>query len=120
MTRLRPTLLARASHTLNIGTLSDSARNGIVDPDGKIVSFGYTSQPTGVGTQTANRIVLARLHGGGAPPTGGDGRRRRQRGGARWTRRRRRRPRPIPGTFDTDFGVGGIVNSTRSRRRTRR
>ena len=48
-------------------------RNGIVEPDGKIVTSGYYSQPTGVGTQTANRIVLARLHGGDATSAGGAG-----------------------------------------------
>ncbi len=58
-------------HTLNIGNVSDSVRNGFVQPDGKIVTSGYYSQPTGVGTQTANRIVLARLHGGDATGAGG-------------------------------------------------
>ncbi|MDY7226618.1 hypothetical protein [Hyalangium rubrum] len=47
--------------TLNIANLADNPRHGIVQPDGKIVSSGYTAQPTGVGSQTANRIVLARL-----------------------------------------------------------
>jgi uncharacterized delta-60 repeat protein len=85
-------------HSFGIGTLSDGARNGRVDPDGKIVSSGYTNQPTGVGTQTANRIVLARLNGGDAQtPDGGA-----PDAGA---------PANGPGTFDTTFGVGGIVNS---------
>lgn len=48
-------------HSLNISNLSDGARYGIVQADGKIVASGYTSQPTGVGTQAANRIVLVRL-----------------------------------------------------------
>jgi uncharacterized delta-60 repeat protein len=91
--------------SLSIGTLSDSARHGIVDPDGKIVSFGYTSQPTGVGTQSANRIVIARYHGGDATPSGGadggvDG------GGADGGAP----AAVVPGTLDTGFGVGGIVN----------
>jgi uncharacterized delta-60 repeat protein len=93
-------------HSFGIGTLSDSARNGRVDPDGKIVSSGYTNQPTGVGTQTANRIVLARLNGGDvATPDGGvaDGG---ADGGADAGA-----PANGPGTFDTTFGVGGIVNS---------
>ena len=56
-------------HTLNIANLGDNARHGIVQPDGKIVSSGYTAQPTGVGTQDANRIVLARLLDTGMPDT---------------------------------------------------
>jgi len=90
--------------TLNIANLSDNARNGFVQLDGKIVSVGYTGQPTGVGTQSANRIVLSRLNGGdaagagGAGGTGGAG----GAGGA---------PAPTPGSFDTTFGVGGIVNA---------
>lgn len=48
-------------HTLNLANLGDQARNGIVQPDGKIVASGYVSQPTGVGTQSANAIVLLRL-----------------------------------------------------------
>jgi uncharacterized delta-60 repeat protein len=55
--------------TLNLANLPDNARNGIVQPDGKIVSSGYTAQPTGVGTQTANRIVLARYNDDGKPDT---------------------------------------------------
>ncbi|MCP3100079.1 hypothetical protein LZ198_14475 [Myxococcus sp. K15C18031901] len=54
-------------HTLNVSNLSDGARNGIVQKDGKIVASGYTSQPTGVGTQAANRIVLVRLDDAGKP-----------------------------------------------------
>jgi uncharacterized delta-60 repeat protein len=48
-------------HSLNIANLGDQSRAGIVQADGKIVASGYTPQPTGVGTQSANRIVLARL-----------------------------------------------------------
>ncbi|MCP3064151.1 hypothetical protein LXT21_35800 [Myxococcus sp. K38C18041901] len=46
---------------LDIGGLGDAARHGMVQADGKIVSSGYLPQPTGVGSQTANRIVLLRL-----------------------------------------------------------
>jgi len=60
-------------HTLNIGNLSDNVRNGFVQPDGKIVTSGYYGQPSGVGSQTANRLVLARIHGGDAPVTAGTG-----------------------------------------------
>jgi uncharacterized delta-60 repeat protein len=90
---------------LNVGNLSDSARNGIVQPDGKVISVGYTSQPTGVGTQTANRILIARLNGGDAPATGGAG----GAGGAGGTGGSA--ATPAPGTYDITFGVGGIVNS---------
>lgn len=92
-------------HTLSIGTLSDSARSGIVDPDGKIVSSGYTSQPTGVGTQSANRIVLARLHGGTATGAGGAGGAAGA-GGAGGTAA----SATAPGTFDQTFGYMGIAN----------
>ncbi|AGC46786.1 hypothetical protein MYSTI_05509 [Myxococcus stipitatus DSM 14675] len=54
-------------HTLNISNLSDGARHGIVDRSGRIVASGYTSQPTGVGAQAANRIVLLRLDDTGKP-----------------------------------------------------
>ncbi|WP_240356242.1 hypothetical protein [Myxococcus eversor] len=46
---------------LDIGGLGDSARHGMVQADGKIVSAGYLSQPSGVGAQSANRIVMLRL-----------------------------------------------------------
>jgi uncharacterized delta-60 repeat protein len=49
-------------HSLNIGNLADNGRHGIVQPDGKIVASGYISQPTGVGAQSANRVVLVRLN----------------------------------------------------------
>ncbi len=52
-------------NVLNIGNLADQARHGGVDPDGKIVASGYTSQPTGVGVQMANRIVLTRVDADG-------------------------------------------------------
>jgi uncharacterized delta-60 repeat protein len=54
-------------HVLNIANLGDSPRHGFVQADGKIVASGYTSQPTGVGTQSANRIVLLRLLDSGMP-----------------------------------------------------
>ncbi|HEX8698789.1 MAG TPA: hypothetical protein VF815_08130 [Myxococcaceae bacterium] len=53
-------------HALNIGNLADESRVGIVQADGKIVSSGYVSTPTGVGTQSANRIILLRLEQTGA------------------------------------------------------
>jgi uncharacterized delta-60 repeat protein len=55
--------------TLNIANLTDNARQGLVQPDGKIMVSGYTPMPTGVGTQTGNRIVLARLNDDGKPDT---------------------------------------------------
>lgn len=59
-------------YRLNIGNLADNVRHGLVQPDGKIVSSGYTNQPTGVGSQSANKIVLARLDDAGKPdPTFG-------------------------------------------------
>jgi uncharacterized delta-60 repeat protein len=55
-------------NTLNIGNLGDNARAGLVQAaDGKIVSSGYTNQPTGAGTQSANKIVLLRLLDTGMP-----------------------------------------------------
>ncbi|HEY0715548.1 MAG TPA: hypothetical protein VGF45_22895 [Polyangia bacterium] len=57
------------SNVLNINNLGDNARTGIVQADGKIVSSGYTNQPTGAGTQTANKIVLLRLLDNGMPDT---------------------------------------------------
>ncbi|HEY0710278.1 MAG TPA: hypothetical protein VGG33_25930 [Polyangia bacterium] len=56
-------------NTLNLGNLGDNARTGLVQADGKIVSSGYTNQPTGAGTQTANKIVLLRLLDTGMPDT---------------------------------------------------
>jgi uncharacterized delta-60 repeat protein len=53
--------------TLNIANLNDNARHGQVLPDGKILAAGYTSQPTGVGTQAANSVVLLRLNSDGTP-----------------------------------------------------
>jgi len=54
------------THRLNIANLSDNALGGFVHADGKIVASGYTSQPTGVGTQSANAIVVLRLGVDGA------------------------------------------------------
>jgi uncharacterized delta-60 repeat protein len=45
--------------------LNDNARHGFVQGDGKIVTSGYTSMPTGVGTQSANRLVLTRINDNG-------------------------------------------------------
>ena len=56
-------------HLLTIGTLNDNPRHGLVQPDGKIVMAGYTNQPTGVGNQTANAVVLLRLLDTGMPDT---------------------------------------------------
>jgi uncharacterized delta-60 repeat protein len=54
-------------YTLNIANLNDNARNGQVLPDGKILAAGYVSQPTSVGTQAANSVVLLRLNSDGTP-----------------------------------------------------
>jgi len=54
-------------HTLNIANLNDTARHGFVQADGKIVTSGYMSAPTGIGTQSANRVVLLRLNENGTP-----------------------------------------------------
>ena len=61
------TFATMGKHVLNVGNLGDSIRHGLVQADGKIVSSGYTPQPTGVGTQTANRLVLLRLLDNGMP-----------------------------------------------------
>lgn len=52
-------------YALNIGNLNENARHGFVQADGKIVSSGYIPQPTGVGAQSANRILLTRLNDDG-------------------------------------------------------
>ena len=93
-------------HTLDVGNVNDSTRNGFVQPDGKIVTAGYMGQATGVGSQIANRIVLARLNGGSAPATGGSG--GAGGGGSTGTGGA---AAPFPGTLDTTFGVSGIVSS---------
>ncbi len=64
---LDTTFATKGVHALNIANLADQSRAGIIQADGKIVSSGYTSQPTGVGTQSANRVVLLRLDENGAP-----------------------------------------------------
>ncbi|WP_426753567.1 hypothetical protein [Myxococcus sp. Y35] len=51
--------------TLNLANLNDGMRYGLIQPDGKIMASGYTSMPTGVGAQAANRIVLQRLNDDG-------------------------------------------------------
>jgi uncharacterized delta-60 repeat protein len=66
---LDATFANNGMHVLNISNLGDNARHGIVQADGKIVSSGYTPQPTGVGAQAANRIVLLRLLDTGMPDT---------------------------------------------------
>ncbi len=50
---------------LNVSNLNDGMRNGLIQPDGKIVASGYTPMPTGVGSQSSNRIVLQRLNDDG-------------------------------------------------------
>ncbi len=57
-------------HTLDTNGLSDNGRRGIVQADGKILASGYVNQPTGVGTQSANSIVLLRLNEDGTPDDG--------------------------------------------------
>lgn len=54
-------------HTLNIGGVSDNARHGFVQADGKIFASGYAALPTLVGAQAANAIVLLRLNDDGTP-----------------------------------------------------
>lgn len=53
---------------------SDNQRHGLVQSDGKILSAGYTSLPTGAiqadgGVQSANAIVLVRLDSAGVADT---------------------------------------------------
>jgi uncharacterized delta-60 repeat protein len=64
---LDETFATKGVHTLNIANLNDNLRGGLVQADGKILAAGYTSQPTGVGTQSANKIVLLRLEANGMP-----------------------------------------------------
>jgi uncharacterized delta-60 repeat protein len=66
---LDTTFATMGVHALNIANLSDQARNGSVQADGRIVSAGYTGQPTGYGTQTSNKVVLLRLLDNGMPDT---------------------------------------------------
>lgn len=54
-------------YTLDTEMLTDNARNGIVQTDGKIVAAGYVGYPTGVGAQVANQISLLRLDSAGTP-----------------------------------------------------
>jgi uncharacterized delta-60 repeat protein len=54
-------------HVLNIGGLNDNVRNGSVLGDGSILAAGYTNQPTGVGAEGQNRIVLLKLTNDGVP-----------------------------------------------------
>jgi len=63
------TFATKGFHTLNIANLGDNARLGVVQADGKILTSGYTSQPSGVGTQSVNKIVLLRLNADGTPDT---------------------------------------------------
>ncbi len=65
--QLDSTFATGGIHTLNLSNNPDNARHGFVQGDGKIVTAGYTPQPTGVGSQTANRIVLLRLLDNGLP-----------------------------------------------------
>jgi len=64
---LDTTFATEGIYTLNTGNLNDNARNGIVLADGHIVASGYAPQPTGTGTQAANRAVLLRLNDDGTP-----------------------------------------------------
>lgn len=52
-------------HRLDRPDLTDQARHGFVQADGKIVASGYTPVPTGVGDQRANAVVLLRLNDDG-------------------------------------------------------
>lgn len=62
---LDTTFATNGIHALNISNLSEQARHGYVQPDGKILAAGYLSQPTGVGAQAANRVLLHRLDDSG-------------------------------------------------------
>ncbi len=66
---LDTTFAEKGIHTLNMGGLSDNSRHGFVQADGKIVTSGYIAQPTGVGAQVSNNILLARLNADGKPDT---------------------------------------------------
>ncbi|MCY1043612.1 hypothetical protein OV208_19995 [Corallococcus sp. bb12-1] len=57
----------KGMYALDIGGLSDTARHGFVQADGTILSAGYLSQPTGVGAQSAHRVVMLRLTEAGTP-----------------------------------------------------
>ncbi|RKH36697.1 hypothetical protein [Corallococcus sicarius] len=56
----------KGMYVLDIGGLGDSARHGFVQADGKILSAGYLNQPSGVGSQSAHRVVMVRLNDTGA------------------------------------------------------
>lgn len=57
---------------LDVQGKNDNPKHGFVQADGKILSSGYAPLPTGVGTQTANSVVLQRLDSSGNPdPTFG-------------------------------------------------
>jgi len=62
---LDETFGTKGVHTLNMSGLIDQPKHGLVQPDGKIVASGYVSAPTGVGAQSANRVVLLRLNENG-------------------------------------------------------
>jgi len=64
---LDETFATKGIQTLDIANLNDHARHGIIQPDGKIVASGYMNHPTGVGAQSANRIILQRLNADGQP-----------------------------------------------------
>lgn len=54
-------------HVFNLAGLNDGAKHGHVLPDGSIIASGYTSQPSHVGSMSANRIILVRLAANGTP-----------------------------------------------------
>jgi uncharacterized delta-60 repeat protein len=64
---LDETFATKGIQTLDIANLNDNSRHGIIQPDGKIVASGYMNHPTGVGAQSANRIILQRLNADGQP-----------------------------------------------------
>ncbi len=64
---LDPSFADGGVHTLDIGGVGDIPKHGLVQADGKIVASGYSLMPTGVGAQSANRIVLLRLNDDGTP-----------------------------------------------------
>jgi uncharacterized delta-60 repeat protein len=60
---MMPTGARLGTLNINIGGLNDNERAGTILESGDILSAGYTATPTGVGAQTANRAMVARIRG---------------------------------------------------------
>jgi len=72
------TFATQGQYRLDMNGLSDNARHGVVQTDGKIVGGGYVTIPNGLtadgGTATTNVPAILRLDSDGVPdPTFGDG-----------------------------------------------